>query len=118
MDDIILTCKASIYNFTQLNWIRKPIDTKSEEFVFNGNITGFQINKKISHFVLIFPNLLFPFILNEDLIHESSVDNYSYTLSIRLKSAQINDSGIYICEAKSRDNNEIFEIDIEIDIQS
>ncbi len=50
MDDILLTCKASIYNFTQLNWIRKPIDTKSEEFEFNENITGFEINKKIFSF--------------------------------------------------------------------
>ncbi len=64
------------------------------------------------------PWLNIPFILNEELIHESSVDKYSYTLSIRLKSAQINDSGTYICGAKGRDSNEIFEREIKINIQS
>jgi len=40
MDDITLTCKASVYNYTQLNWVRIPINEKSEEKITKENITG------------------------------------------------------------------------------
>jgi len=40
MEDITLTCKASVYNYTQLNWVRKTTDDKSEEQMIKENITG------------------------------------------------------------------------------
>ncbi|XP_054166017.1 vascular endothelial growth factor receptor 1-like [Oppia nitens] len=94
-EDITLTCKASVYNYTKLNWIRRPlnykiIDTNDIDVVHN--ISG--------------------------LIYSSLIDEYSITLSIQIKLAQINDSGVYVCEAITRDTHTKHEIEFKLDIQN
>ncbi|CAG2114602.1 unnamed protein product, partial [Medioppia subpectinata] len=70
-EDISLTCKASVYNYTELNWIRKPLDGIIE-----------------------------------------SDDEYNLTV-------QISDSGVYVCEALTRDNQQTkHEIEFKLDIQN
>ena len=40
MDDITLTCKASVYNYTKLNWFWRPLNDKEDDTHAMHNLSG------------------------------------------------------------------------------
>ena len=57
MDDIILTCKASVYNYTDLNWIRKPLEEGIDDNYIEHNLTGHlkrvKTNESLINFIFL-----------------------------------------------------------------
>lgn len=117
MDDILLTCKASVYNYTKVDWFW--ISLNYSEAVLVSNITGGFNNNNF----MMFKRLLltsFSSFINLDYTRKINVKstNYSHTSELHLTPARIEHSGYYSCRAEELSTFRSEEKTIVLNIQS